>query len=285
MLEVACFNADGSMATMCGNALRCVAWTAECDQGFRTMQLRMAGLMHEAGVDTDSAWVTAEAGAIHPRVLQTVINGRPTWFDSAHTGTEHVVGVVVIATMRGLVAKREVTVHNLAGEPFTVRPHDGHPNRAAWVGGPVTQPSKGYSHDPLSRPQPKARGVQGHRGTPYVGATGGASASPSSKGRCPLKTGVPYCGSGVAAPAVAADKILCERVMLTLGVPTPGWRVWSGGPANWAGQAVMVKPPFGGSSVGMSLVRDADDLPRALAEAAGESDEEVLVEDYVIGTP
>lgn len=96
---------------------------------------------------------------------------------------------------------------------------------------------------------------------------------------------VPYCGSGVAASAVAADKVLCKRIMLTLGVPTPGWHVWSGGPVNWGGQAVMVKPPFGGSSVGMSLVRDAADLPRALAEADGEGGDEVLVEDYVIGTP
>ncbi|MFF4528220.1 ATP-grasp domain-containing protein [Streptomyces sp. NPDC001407] len=96
---------------------------------------------------------------------------------------------------------------------------------------------------------------------------------------------VPYCGSGVAASTVAADKVLCKRIMLTLGVPTPGWRVWSGGPVNWGSRAVMVKPPLGGSSVGMSLVRDAADLPRALTEAAGEGGDEVLVEDYVVGTP
>ncbi|MER6381379.1 ATP-grasp domain-containing protein [Streptomyces sp. NPDC001250] len=95
---------------------------------------------------------------------------------------------------------------------------------------------------------------------------------------------VPYCGSGVGASAVAADKILCKRVMLTLGVPTPGWRVWSGGPANWGGKTVMVKPPLGGSSVGMSLVRGAAELPRALVDAAGEEGADVLIEDYVIGT-
>ncbi|MFI9834575.1 ATP-grasp domain-containing protein [Streptomyces sp. NPDC051913] len=96
---------------------------------------------------------------------------------------------------------------------------------------------------------------------------------------------VPYCGSGVAASAVAADKILCKQVMLTLGVPTPGWHVWSGGPGTWNGRPVMVKPPFGGSSVGMSLVRDPADLPAALAEAAGDDEAEVLVEEYVAGTP
>ncbi|WP_062642542.1 D-alanine--D-alanine ligase family protein [Streptomyces maremycinicus] len=96
---------------------------------------------------------------------------------------------------------------------------------------------------------------------------------------------VSYCGSGVAASAVAADKILCKRVMLTLGVPTPGWHVWSGGPVTWNGHPAMVKPPFGGSSVGMSLVHDPADLPGALAEAAGDERAEVLVEEYVAGTP
>ncbi|RPF45782.1 diaminopimelate epimerase [Streptomyces sp. Ag109_G2-6] len=209
MLEVQCFNADGSVATMCGNALRCAAWAAHHDDGLgaaNVRKLRMAGVVHEAVVDTDSVWVTAEVRAIEPRRLQTVINGQPTWFDSAHTGTEHVVAVVndvdaidtelvgrivrhhervaplgtnvnfvqhlggqalkirtyergveaetlscgsgavaafVIATMRGLVGKREVTVHNQAGEPLTVRPHERHPNRTAWVGGPVTYTFEG----------------------------------------------------------------------------------------------------------------------------------------------
>ncbi|MFE4969139.1 ATP-grasp domain-containing protein [Streptomyces sp. NPDC056660] len=96
---------------------------------------------------------------------------------------------------------------------------------------------------------------------------------------------VPYCGSGVGASAVAADKILCKRVMLTLGVPTPGWHAWSGGPVTWNGRPLMIKPPFGGSSVDMNLVRDPADLPGALADAAGDAGEAVLVEEYMTGTP
>ncbi|MFG2996267.1 ATP-grasp domain-containing protein [Streptomyces sp. NPDC048340] len=97
---------------------------------------------------------------------------------------------------------------------------------------------------------------------------------------------VPYCGSGVAASAVAADKILCKRVMLTLGVPTPGWWAWSAGSAiKWSGRPVMVKPPFGGSSVGMSLVHEQRDLTRALEEAVGEEGGTVLVEEYLTGVP
>ncbi|MFI6685401.1 ATP-grasp domain-containing protein [Streptomyces sp. NPDC050485] len=96
---------------------------------------------------------------------------------------------------------------------------------------------------------------------------------------------MPYCGSGVAASAVAADKILCKRVMENLGVPTPGWRLWSGGALEWGGGAVMVKPPFGGSSVGMTLVREEADLLGALVDAAGPEGAPVLVEDYVPGVP
>ncbi|MFE6098989.1 diaminopimelate epimerase [Streptomyces laurentii] len=94
VLEVDCFNADGSVATMCGNALRCSAWAAHQDHGFSKMRLRMAGVMHEARVERGSVWVTAEVGSIEPRRVQTVINGKPTWFDSVHTGTEHVVAIV-----------------------------------------------------------------------------------------------------------------------------------------------------------------------------------------------
>lgn len=48
VLEVGCFNADSSTATMCGNALRCTAWAAHHDHSFREMSLRMAGVTHEA---------------------------------------------------------------------------------------------------------------------------------------------------------------------------------------------------------------------------------------------
>ncbi|WP_236246434.1 diaminopimelate epimerase [Streptomyces sp. CC210A] len=94
VLEVDCFNADGSVATMCGNALRCSAWAAHRDHGFSEMRLRMAGVMHDARVTDDSVWVTAEVGVMDPRRVQTVINGKLTWFDSVHTGTEHVVAIV-----------------------------------------------------------------------------------------------------------------------------------------------------------------------------------------------
>jgi len=95
----------------------------------------------------------------------------------------------------------------------------------------------------------------------------------------------PYCGSGVAASAIAADKILCKRLMESLGVPTPGWRIWPGDRAAWPGHPVMVKPRMGGSSVGMSLARDKDGLQAAIGLAEAADPPGVLVEDYVPGLP
>jgi diaminopimelate epimerase len=94
VVGVACFNADGSIATMCGNALRCAAWCAAEDYSFQEMRLFMAGVKHQALVRDDGVWVTAEAGAVDLRRVKAVWHGRPYWFDSAHTGTEHVVAVV-----------------------------------------------------------------------------------------------------------------------------------------------------------------------------------------------
>ncbi len=73
--------------------------------------------------------------------------------------------------------------------------------------------------------------------------------------------------------------------MLGLGVPTPGWQVWNGSGVTWSGRPVMVKPPLGGSSVGMSLIKDEADLLVALARAAAVSESSVLVEEYVSGLP
>jgi len=94
VLQVVCFNVDGSLATMCGNALRCVAWCQAQDRGYQEMTLLMAGVKHQAQVSGDGVWVTAEVGQVELRRVQAVWDGRPFWFDSAHTGTEHVVAVM-----------------------------------------------------------------------------------------------------------------------------------------------------------------------------------------------
>jgi len=92
--EVSCFNADGSTATMCGNALRCAAFCAARDHGDQAMSLVMAGAEHRAQVRGEDVAVTAEAGPVAPGQVQVRWDGTDFTFDAMHTGTEHVVTIV-----------------------------------------------------------------------------------------------------------------------------------------------------------------------------------------------
>jgi diaminopimelate epimerase len=92
--EVTCFNADGSVATMCGNALRCAAFCAARDYGEQVMSLVMADTEHRAVVSGDEVAVTAQAGPVTPGQVQVTWEGTSFAFDAVHTGTEHMVTIV-----------------------------------------------------------------------------------------------------------------------------------------------------------------------------------------------
>lgn len=98
--------------------------------------------------------------------------------------------------------------------------------------------------------------------------------------------GLPYTGSGVLASALGMDKLRTKQIWLGAGLPTPAFRVLeSGADAEAAGQALalplMVKPALEGSSIGMSKVRSATDLPAAFAKASGFGP--VLAEQFIEG--
>jgi D-alanine-D-alanine ligase len=97
----------------------------------------------------------------------------------------------------------------------------------------------------------------------------------------------PYCGSGVAASAVAADKALCKLAMAGLGVATPPWHLADAAAAAFASQFahVMVKPRLGGSSVGMSLVSAGQGLDDAISVATAVDPVGALIEEFVPGLP
>jgi diaminopimelate epimerase len=92
--EVWCFNADGSAATMCGNALRCAAFCAARDHGDQAMTLVMAGAGHRAQVSGGDVAVTVHAGPVESRQVQVTWDGTGFTFDAVYTGTEHVVAIV-----------------------------------------------------------------------------------------------------------------------------------------------------------------------------------------------
>ncbi|RZA36216.1 MAG: D-alanine--D-alanine ligase [Lysobacteraceae bacterium] len=99
--------------------------------------------------------------------------------------------------------------------------------------------------------------------------------------------GVPYTGSGVLGSALALDKIRCKQVWLSAGLPTPAYRRLAKGDdvqaaARAIGLPLIVKPSCEGSSVGISRVVEAGDLPAAL-ELAAHYPGEMLMEQMIIG--
>jgi len=100
---------------------------------------------------------------------------------------------------------------------------------------------------------------------------------------------VPYVGAGVLASALSMDKVLFKQVMAHAGVPQVEFRAVRDGEGDAAvaglsalGLPVFVKPARLGSSVGISKVTAAAELPAAL-EAAFAHDPLVIVEAMAVG--
>ena len=97
---------------------------------------------------------------------------------------------------------------------------------------------------------------------------------------------VPYVGAGVLASAAAMDKVVFKRLMAAAGLPQVEWEAVREGddPARLErlGLPLFVKPARLGSSVGISKVTTADELPAALALAFGH-DPLVIVEQMAHG--
>jgi D-alanine-D-alanine ligase len=103
--------------------------------------------------------------------------------------------------------------------------------------------------------------------------------------------GIPYTGSGVMASSIAMDKTMTKRVWLAEGLPTPAYvlvhREQLGGVSMDAliqtlGLPMIVKPAREGSSIGVTKVMSAQDLPAALAAAAA-CDADILCEQCIVG--
>ena len=99
--------------------------------------------------------------------------------------------------------------------------------------------------------------------------------------------GVAYTGSGVLGSALTLDKIRTKQVWQALGFSTPRYvRLLPGANVEQAareiGLPVIVKPSLEGSSVGISRVFRASDLPQAI-ELAQRYPGELLMEQLVDG--
>ena len=97
--------------------------------------------------------------------------------------------------------------------------------------------------------------------------------------------GIPYAGSGHTGCALAMDKDLTKRLLRDAGIPTPEW-IAGHAPAERVvaelGLPLIVKPPRGGSTLGLTLVHQAHELPAAEEQALAYGGE-VMFERYVDG--
>jgi D-alanine-D-alanine ligase len=101
--------------------------------------------------------------------------------------------------------------------------------------------------------------------------------------------GRPYTGSGVMASAIAMNKAMSKRLFEHEGIPTPKWRLLSGGGplptidlAALGGLPLVVKPNAEGSTVGLTIVTDERELPAAI-ELAARYGTDVLLEQFIPG--
>ncbi len=132
----------------------------------------------------------------------------------------------------------------------------------------------------------------------FLGLHGGMGENGSIQAALEM-LGMTYTGSPMAASAVAMNKDISKRVMQTLGIPTAEWFSLKAtgnvdelisevraqhavGSRKLPAFPFIVKPTDGGSTVGLSLVENAEQLPDAIRGTAKESDL-ILIEDYIEG--
>ena len=103
--------------------------------------------------------------------------------------------------------------------------------------------------------------------------------------------GIPYTGSGVLAAAITMDKVASKRVFMAEGISTPRSHTYHAFEmkrdlvqeiAAAFHMPVVVKAAAQGSSIGVYIVENAEELSAALKEAFSYNDE-VLVEEFIKG--
>jgi len=118
----------------------------------------------------------------------------------------------------------------------------------------------------------------------FLALHGGAGEDGRLQGMLDL-AGIAYTGSNHIGSAAAMDKDMAKRLFRSVNVPTADWIM---APARAVeveralGWPVVVKPSKQGSTVGLSVVRQASELAPALSLAGG-FDDEVMIERFIPG--
>ena len=130
--------------------------------------------------------------------------------------------------------------------------------------------------------------------TGFVALHGGSGENGTVQALLEL-AGVPFVGSTAGACRAAYDKAIAKTRMVEAGISTPPWVTLPStifrevGPENLyhlvdsvIGLPLVVKPVTGGSSLGVTVVREEKQLPGALVQAYAYA-ADVLLEAYVAG--
>lgn len=100
--------------------------------------------------------------------------------------------------------------------------------------------------------------------------------------------GVPYTGSGVLGSAIGMDKWRTKMIWIANGLPTPRYRILNAG-EDWnavardLGLPLIVKPANEGSTLGLTKVTAAAQLPAAYELAAKKYRDVALAEQFIDG--
>lgn len=100
--------------------------------------------------------------------------------------------------------------------------------------------------------------------------------------------GIPYTGSGYLGSAIALDKDLTKRLVAPLGIHTPSWETVRYGAEDIPGLLsrldlpCVVKPVGSGSSIGVSIAHDREELERALNLGLAQGGH-CVIEQYISG--
>jgi D-alanine-D-alanine ligase len=96
------------------------------------------------------------------------------------------------------------------------------------------------------------------------------------------RRGIAYTGEGVTASEIAFDKIRTKEKFRERGVTTPPWEVIHAAQRPTIPLPIVVKTPRQGSTVGVVIVKNENELDSAIKEAS-KYDRELLIEKFVSG--
>ncbi|MBR7829383.1 alanine racemase [Actinospica sp. MGRD01-02] len=236
-----------------------------------------------------------------PRRYITAAEGEvPAARESGHDGKLRV--VVLFGGPGGeydvSCASGATIVSYLDRERYRVQPVRISPE-GRWIPGPTDWPAGVFGpHDLVAAtPDPAVRSGAGHgqalevlaAADVVVPALHGPFGEDGTVQALMDALGVRYVGSGMAASVLGMDKDAAKRVLVTSGLRVADWAVLrrevddlSDADRERLGLPAFVKPARSGSSVGVSRVKNWEELGTALATAR-KWDEKVLVERSVIG--